>query len=660
MAQSFEKEILEIKKVYSKISYDLSKIKSIPKIYDAYKIKNDEKIIAFAKSSAFLMPLTMSGVIITDKALYINPFNGSLVNENALPFEELCSYVISLPDEKSALDLVGIGIQKEIWGNILGRNVIGGELQSFLLALQEKLSGKYSWAIEQQNKLLDKAINNNAIEIQTCSLSRETKYIFDYFIQKKQYSDKVAPFVVERIYRKRGMADAKEFISILDGSVSPTGINSLHANLPLLEKNFLKDISNISLSFDREYVIKLLENPQLYICSDDTSTFKFEAYLSARLGDVERFKKAQNIILQASGNTEAFKLEHFICLSLNKLMQSVYDSISKNQMPSAHLLKIKDNFGFDALHYAIILGKESIIDKLLDTEIYATNDFSADANLTENILNYGVLAELCNYDKAFTVSYKTSEFILSQQKTLKVMERRLKARQVQVAIQRKAESMYSQGMSQASRTQNREMYNDCKEKHYNAKQLIKDTEEIIRDIEAEISEFKNELFSYIQSIKTEIRSFISQLSDCNNEYISLVLNLIKKPQDFISILNSDDSKLYIYDNISFVLFDGMIVNIPYMDMSLNNPTEDFDDFWKEKEPEAGEFEKEDIEEYVSTKRPYGDSWFSPKAHSDEGILKREYRKLAKMYHPDVNKTKESKIIFQEISNERADILDSFE
>ena len=135
------------------------------------------------------MPLTMSGVIITDKALYINPFNGSLVNENALPFEELCSYVISLPDEKSALDLVGIGIQKEIWGNILGRNVIGGELQSFLLALQEKLSGKYSWAIEQQNKLLDKAINNNAIEIQTCSLSRETKYIFDYFIQKKQYSD---------------------------------------------------------------------------------------------------------------------------------------------------------------------------------------------------------------------------------------------------------------------------------------------------------------------------------------------------------------------------------------------------------------------------------------------------------------------------------------
>ncbi len=51
-------------------------------------------------------------------------------------------------------------------------------------------------------------------------------------------------------------------------------------------------------------------------------------------------------------------------------------------------------------------------------------------------------------------------------------------------------------------------------------------------------------------------------------------------------------------------------------------------------------------------RPYGSSWFSPQAHSDENILNAEYRKLAKQYHPDLCKQNDAKEIFQEITNEK--------
>ena len=63
MAISFKDDIYYVKEYYQKISFDLSKIKDLSKIYKAYTISTDETIIAYIKSSVFLVPLTMDGVI---------------------------------------------------------------------------------------------------------------------------------------------------------------------------------------------------------------------------------------------------------------------------------------------------------------------------------------------------------------------------------------------------------------------------------------------------------------------------------------------------------------------------------------------------------------------------------------------------------------------
>ena len=47
----------------------------------------------------------------------------------------------------------------------------------------------------------------------------------------------------------------------------------------------------------------------------------------------------------------------------------------------------------------------------------------------------------------------------------------------------------------------------------------------------------------------------------------------------------------------------------------------------------------------------GGSWFSEKARTDMEVLKKEFRELAKKYHPDVSTEVQAADIFKEISAE---------
>lgn len=335
------------------------------------------------------------------------------------------------------------------------------------------------------------------------------------------------------------------------------------------------------------------------------------------------------------------------------LMRQIFDSISNDSLPSnANQFLLEDCLGFNALHYSIILGKKTVIDSLLNSNQYISVT-TADTP-DKAILNYAVLSEICGYDDTYGICYQTSDYVKAQQKVFKSLNKRLKARQIQVSIQHKSESMYHQAMSQASRERNREKYEEYKEKYYYAKQLIKDTEAIINDIQTEIAEFENELYDFVRSEVEKAKEMAASLINSNDEYIKLLIKFIKYSDKILLMLNSSSNKMYVYYKNAFILPDDETVNLPYINIPCDSVPDEFMSFWLDEIPEA------DVQNDVSIEKPYGDSWFSLNAHTDEKLLKEEYRNLAKKYHPDVAKTKESKTVFQEINNERADILDNFE
>lgn len=655
MAKSFEDDIYYVKDYYQKISFDLSKIKNLSKIYKAYNIDTEEKIIAYIKSSIFLVPLTMDGVIITDNGIYFQSSIFETGQKNKLPFEELCKYVFSKEDEKASLDIVDFKAVKVLWnGSIIGKNTIGDELFSFLTDMQERLIVEYSWALKQRNELADVAVEIGKEEIKTCSLSKELKIILGSFVYDKRYNERVVPVIAERVYRKRGLNDFEEYISALSDDVSASTIQKLQNNSDTMISNFTADLSDLSLSFDDTYLTSVLNRPNNYAKDgDDVTSARLAAYVSARLGNSEEFKKAQRIILNNMGMKEAFSLEYFKCRALNMLMRQIFDSISNDSLPSnANQFLLEDCLGFNALHYSIILGKKTVIDSLLNSNQYISVT-TADTP-DKAILNYAVLSEICGYDDTYGICYQTSDYVKAQQKVFKSLNKRLKARQIQVSIQHKSESMYHQAMSQASRERNREKYEEYKEKYYYAKQLIKDTEAIINDIQTEIAEFENELYDFVRSEVEKAKEMAASLINSNDEYIKLLIKFIKYSDKILLMLNSSSNKMYVYYKNAFILPDDETVNLPYINIPCDSVPDEFMSFWLDEIPEA------DVQNDVSIEKPYGDSWFSLNAHTDEKLLKEEYRNLAKKYHPDVAKTKESKTVFQEINNERADILDNFE
>lgn len=151
MNYSFKREVISSCQGYSKIIVGKDSIKKIDKVYSAYNIPSNEEILAYIKSSVFLMGLTMNGAIITDQAYYFHPCHDTWANTNRFSFSEICRYFISQADEKSVITLTDAYGEYTIWGStLLAKNVTGSELVRFIETFQAQLLRNYDWAVQQR------------------------------------------------------------------------------------------------------------------------------------------------------------------------------------------------------------------------------------------------------------------------------------------------------------------------------------------------------------------------------------------------------------------------------------------------------------------------------------------------------------------------------
>ena len=99
----------------------------------------------------------------------------------------------------------------------------------------------------------------------------------------------------------------------------------------------------------------------------------------------------------------------------------------------------------------------------------------------------------------------------------------------------------------------------------------------------------------------------------------------------------------------------------YQDIPLFYSNNEDDSTWKfeqENQEQENKQEEKKEEKQEEIKKPYGDSWFSPEAHRDIKKLQKEYRILAKKYHPDNPGGRGD--IFADIQNERGTIIENMQ
>jgi len=170
---------------------------------------------------------------------------------------------------------------------------------------------------------------------------------------------------------------------------------------------------------------------------------------------------------------------------------------------------------------------------------------------------------------------------------------------------------------------------DCSEEQYAS--MAEGREKLGKTIsrtDARIEQAKYEFYEYIANVIQTAEQRVDIWRRSSSRTVQYLFHLYSDPDYLEKVLSSKGSwRLYTTDG-------GFFYMAPEGEIESHRPSED-----------------NAHEKTIGPERLFGDSWFSEKAHTDMEVLKKEFRELAKKYHPDVSTGVQAADIFKEISAE---------
>lgn len=618
---------------YFKLKFDISKIKSINKIYENYHINRDENIIAYIKSSVIVFPLSADGTIITDKAVYHHPSHDDWSYNNRVPFSDLCRYIFVMYDERSALILVNSEEEHTMVGNTLfGKNKGGIDLYLFLKYIQDYMTNTYDWAKNQHNSEISKILEKARNLIRTGNLSENIEYAVKLITTYENFSDKAILLEAEYLYRQCDTDNFNEYVNSL-GNINTQQL--IKNNLAVLKKSFLDDLGDYKLIINFDFLTSARKNilNRTTMQNDD---YIILTYINIRLRD----NVAYNSYLNKLNDKSLIRKYHFFIGSYyNYQMKQVYDSIKHGNLPSEECLSWSDSLGLTPLHYAIIFHEEGLIEDILHSKKLNLNCCLDKSDEAYKLYDYNVLAAYFNIRDKKQICLNTSPEIYSKYSTYNSMCQEYESMKRERDLLNQRKNMLYRKYSEASRNGWSEERNRIDSELYDVEHTLFSIMDDISDIYKESVLLKNEIDSEIEKTLQSASDTATGLNNTNNIYAKFLLDLYDNP-DFLYHIISDESDkklLYLYSGFMFVTPSDVIIKLYY-----------YDDLYGDKKINFTQSE----EKTKFGKKPYGNSWFSPEAHKDIKMLKLEYAELAKRFHPDTSRTSETVKYFKEITLER--------
>lgn len=649
MSTSFHSLLNTVPHNFSKIIFGTDGLKKPQKVYSSFQIPSSEDIVAYIKSSVpFAGPL----IVITDCCLY------SYLH-NPIPFTEICRFIVTQKDEKASVSMSDSQGGEDILGStLIAKNIAGTELMQFVKSIQRQLLKNYSWAVQQRTGEVDKLLEISKKEMRGNRISEDRRFLLDTLAEEPAYSDRVICVVAEDIFRTCDLNGYQRFLSDMPNTVSASMKTRLQSPQGLFDDALIRDLSDVSLHISQDHLSVMYGNLSTQTHFSD-ALYLILAYTCARLGKTEQFASAIEEIQRCLGQAKAQQIRFFKGRYDNIRMKSVYETIQNGHLPQSEQLDWVDSIGLTPLHYAILLRREDVIQELLDKKTWKVNPPVPMGDEAAALYDYTVLACLVGVSNRGLVFQKTSGIIAAQLRSRKALEKRrwLKARKLD--IQNMTAKKLKDTIHAAKKNGLQDKIYDLQEKLQMQQELMMESQMEIDEIDQEISNIDIEIQEITSDALIEAVNTVQRLKHSTNPFIAFVIRLFSEPDLLPHILDCPSGcRLYTYQNHSFAAPQDVFIDLPYCTENVDghdngSHREDYSDTTTQ-----GEQESQANADYTSIQRPYGNSWFSPEAHRDIKKLKEEYHKLAKQYHPDKCKHPLSKQIFQEIVNERANILEN--
>lgn len=194
-------------------------------------------------------------------------------------------------------------------------------------------------------------------------------------------------------------------------------------------------------------------------------------------------------------------------------------------------------------------------------------------------------------------------------------------------------------------------YRKLQEKYERCLDQMHETKERIRALKESIPEIETEIEEVTAASKAQAADLVHELSTSADPFLHYLYRYYTDSSLREHVLKdcSEGSILYSYLDCEFAVPADVLIDLPHRTAQINSSKR------KENDPHVSEQSTQPQDAPIV--RPFGDCWFSPAAHQDMKALKEEYHRLAKQYHPDVCGDRRGQQIFQQILNERAEILE---
>ena len=142
---------------------------------------------------------------------------------------------------------------------------------------------------------------------------------------------------------------------------------------------------------------------------------------------------------------------------------------------------------------------------------------------------------------------------------------------------------------------------------------------VLQKTVSEIKEIQDEIDYLIENILNDSYNVSLRLKDIANPFSIFLLSLYNNNDLLYHILSdtSDEKYMYIYNEILFVTPKDVYIELYY-----------YDDLYGEKKQHPSHNRNNLGSSYFAqSKKPYGNSWFSPEAHHNIKILKKQWKYL---------------------------------
>lgn len=344
-----------------KISFDVGSIRKINRVYEEYGIPTNEQILAFAKSNLILAPLTLAGVVFTEKAVYFTPRHekedGTKLGR--IPYASIGSYLLFQEGPKGDACAMSVdGDIRMLSGTLFAQNIAGYEVMSILQSIQREIILSDAGARSSFNHLAAVYLEKTKAEMNIEEISERDNALLNMLLCFSEHADKAALIKAEALYRMFDPEKYTSFVSALPNAVSDETKALLKSTPPCFEENLISLLKNL----DCELKYKPLSVLQKKIPEDNPLV----AYVYIRMNEYELSSECIAYLRKVHGQAIADELEWFRCLHNARVMYRIYKAIKNHEEFPSGCTKYRDAVGLTPLHYAIILKDEQAIKLLLD------------------------------------------------------------------------------------------------------------------------------------------------------------------------------------------------------------------------------------------------------------------------------------------------------